>query len=143
MEQKEVKLSDVLARKRTDLADARTDLAVERTVMAASRSLMAWIRTGLSMIGFGFTAFKVLQSIQAQATTPALRPYAPRNVGLFLIGLGTISVFLGTIDYWNTNKQMKKRFGHKGKLFPLVFASSIVAIGLILFITIVFKIDIL
>jgi len=33
--------------------------------MAADRSLMAWVRTGLSMISFGFTVYKLLQAAQA------------------------------------------------------------------------------
>ena len=45
------------------LADA---LAMERTRMAADRTLMGWIRTALSMIGFGFTIFKFLESDPVQ-----------------------------------------------------------------------------
>ena len=41
-------------------------LATERTRMAADRTLMGWIRTALSMIGFGFTIFKFLESIQSR-----------------------------------------------------------------------------
>jgi putative membrane protein len=77
----------------TILAEQRTDLAVKRTVMASERSLMAWIRTALSMIGFGFTIYKFFQ-YQAEdiAAGKIARPYAPRNLGLTLIALGTLGL---------------------------------------------------
>lgn len=74
-----------------ELARIRTDLAVERTLMAADRSLMAWVRTGLSMISFGFTIYKVLEAFQQQGGQ-LHSANAARNVGLFLTGLGTASM---------------------------------------------------
>jgi inner membrane protein YidH len=80
------------------LAQIRTDLGVERTAMAADRSLMAWIRTALSMISFGFTIYKLLDGF-AQSGQLA-DSSTPRTVGLFLIGLGTVAIVMGTIEYW-------------------------------------------
>jgi putative membrane protein len=67
--------------------------------MAADRTLMAWVRTALSMIGFGFTLYKFLQALQAQSTVPAVVPNAPRNVGLTLIGMGTLALVVACIQY--------------------------------------------
>ncbi len=79
-----------------ELARDRTDLAFERTVMAADRNLMAWVRTALSMISFGFTIFKFLQSTPLRV---AVRPDEPRRVGLSLIGMGVISLIMAAIQY--------------------------------------------
>jgi len=81
------------------LAEARTDLATDRTVMAADRSLMAWVRTGLSMISFGFTIYKLLEGFQESGK---IHPdgLSPKNAGLLLIGLGSLSIITGTIEYW-------------------------------------------
>ncbi|HMM77753.1 MAG TPA: DUF202 domain-containing protein [Gammaproteobacteria bacterium] len=35
-----------------------------RTLMAADRTSMAWTRTSLSLLGFGFTIYKVFQTLQ-------------------------------------------------------------------------------
>jgi inner membrane protein YidH len=83
----------------TELAEERTDLATTRSVMAADRSLMAWIRTALSMISFGFTIYKVLESFQASGLTLRVA-YEPQLVGLVLTGLGTVSIVMGTVEYW-------------------------------------------
>jgi uncharacterized membrane protein YidH (DUF202 family) len=72
------------------LAQDRTDLAVSRTMMAADRSLMAWIRTALSMISFGFTVYKILQGFHESGSALAAE-HTPQNIGLFLIGLGTVT----------------------------------------------------
>ncbi len=81
------------------MAEVRTDLATDRTVMAADRSLMAWVRTGISMISFGFTIYKILEGFQASGSLPT-DGLSPKNVGLLMIGLGSFSIIMGTIEYW-------------------------------------------
>jgi putative membrane protein len=88
-----------------DLAELRTDLAVSRNLMAADRTLMAWIRTALSMNSFGFTIYKLLQAYQASgANLP--QENTPRNIGLFLTGMGTLAMVMGVVEYWNTLKEL-------------------------------------
>ena len=48
-------------------------LAVERTVMAVDRTLMAWVRTSLSLIGFGFTIYKVIAAVEKAGGTTLVR----------------------------------------------------------------------
>jgi putative membrane protein len=90
------------------LAEERTDLAIRRTIMAADRSLMAWIRTGLSLSSFGFTIYKLLQEAEKllQERADAFRDHSPRNIGLFLTGLGTVAIVIGTVEYWQTRKEL-------------------------------------
>ena len=77
----------------TVLAEERTDLALQRTIVAGERTLMAWIRTALSMIGFGFTIYKFFQYLPEQIAAGGVRrPQAPRNLGMTLIGLGTLAL---------------------------------------------------
>jgi putative membrane protein len=83
-----------------ELAEDRTVLAVKRTVMGADRTLMAWLRTALSMISFGFTIYKILEGLQGSDVNLIAQQYEPRTVGLFLVGLGTMSMVMGTIEYW-------------------------------------------
>ncbi|MFM0339583.1 YidH family protein [Paraburkholderia fungorum] len=96
------------ARTSDQLAGDRTDLAANRTLMAADRTLMAWIRTGLSMISFGFTIYKVLQGF-TDAGIHLAHPHSPRVIGLFLTGIGTVSMALGTIEYWTTISSLRER----------------------------------
>jgi putative membrane protein len=88
------------------LAVERTDMATARTMMAADRSLMAWVRTGLSMISFGFTIYKLLEGFQEQGLEVA-HAHSPRAVGMFLTGLGTVSIVMGTVEYWHRRKEMQ------------------------------------
>lgn len=82
-------------------------LAMDRTRMAAERTLMAWVRTALSMISFGFTIYKFLQVIQKESTVPVLRPQAPRDVGLTLIGIGIFAVTIACIQHWNYIRKLR------------------------------------
>ena len=136
-------LRDNLAQKRTDLAVERTAMAVERTAMAADRSLEAWIRTALSMISFGFTIYKFLQSLSADLAASAIRQQTPRHIGLLLIGLGTASLILGTIQYFKTMKNLDEKHRYKPWRFPVIIAAMIGALGLLLFFTIFFRAEVI
>ena len=128
MEQPAEKSTNVLARE-------RTDLAVFRTALAASRSLMAWVRTGLSMIGFGFTMYKFIEGFATE-----VRPNAARNVGLFLIAWGTLSILFGCIEYWQTAREIQSSYNVAMRKFPVIMAVLVGAVGLLLFIAVILRI---
>lgn len=133
-------VADTVVVSANDLAHQRTDLAVGRTLMAADRSLMAWVRTGLSMISFGFTIYKILQGIQeAGAVVP--HGVSPRSAGLFLTGLGTLSIAAGTVEYWQRANQARRRIpGFRIWRPSLVIAVIMSATGLLLFLSIVIRV---
>lgn len=108
-------------------------MAVDRTRMAAERTLMAWARTALSLISFGFTIYKFMQALQEQSTVPVLRPQAPRNVGLTLIGLGVFVLLIASVQHWKYLKRLNP--GQPGKLWDLTFvvASVLMIVGLLMF----------
>ncbi len=117
------------------LAEERTELAVFRTALAASRSLMAWVRTGLSMNGFGYTIYKFIQNFSEAP------PHAARRLGLILIGLGTLSIVFGAIEYWQTSREIRSTFGMPMRKFPLALAGSLGGLGVILFLSVVLRIS--
>lgn len=119
-----------------ELAEDRTDLATGRTLMAADRSLMAWIRTALSMISFGFTIYKILEGFQ-QSGVDLLKQQSPRTIGLFLTGLGTVSMVAGTIEYWQRLKMLRKYHAIKTWRPSFVMALIMSVTGMFLFISIV------
>jgi putative membrane protein len=120
------------------LARLNTDLAIERTLMAADRSLMAWVRTALSMISFGFTIYKVLEAMQQQGGMAAASQ-SPRNMGLFLTGLGTMAMVMGTIEYWLRLKAMQRDKSLRLMQPSFVMALIMSATGLFIFAGITFR----
>jgi len=108
-------------------------LAIDRTRMAVERTLMAWVRTSLSMISFGFTIYKFLEVFQEQANSPVLRPEAPRNVGLTLIGIGTGALIAASAQY----RQQMAGLDPAQRRVPwgltLVVACLIALLGLLMF----------
>jgi putative membrane protein len=124
----------------TVLAEERTDLAVERTRIAAERTLMAWIRTANSMIGFGFTIYKFFQYLPEEIAAGNIqRPYAPRNLGLTLIGLGTLALAAATWQHWSFLKALGASSMHRGRSISFVIAICIVLIGCITFYGVLLK----
>ena len=106
------------------------DLGAVRTVLAADRTLMAWLRTSLSMLSFGFTIYKFLET--AAKAGALARPESPQKVGLFLVGMGTTAMVLGVIDYWVTIRNVQKagafRLGRSVLFMSLLMAVAGVAL---------------
>lgn len=113
------------------------DLAIDRTRMASERTLQAWVRTALSMIAFGFTLYKFLQAIQAQSPTPVLRPNAPRNVGLALVGIGTFAVIVACVQHWNYMKRLHPDQPYRPWDLASIVAILIGLLGILIFLSIV------
>jgi putative membrane protein len=117
-------------------------LAVERTMLAENRTLLAWVRTSLSLIGFGFTIFKLLQLVYEQGGTKLMREQTPRNIGLFMILTGTIPLLFMLITYGRT----LKRLGRKESILknPYFLTGGIICLlGILLVLTIVLNIALL
>ncbi|MBP1776955.1 MAG: hypothetical protein H6Q86_2965 [candidate division NC10 bacterium] len=114
-------------------------LALDRTRLASERTLMAWVRTALSMISFGFTIYKFLQVVQEQSKVAALRPQAPRELGLTLIGIGTFAVIVASVQHWNYVKKLRPDQPCKIWDLTLVVACLIALLGLLMFGSILFR----
>lgn len=121
-----------------ELAQFNTELAVERTIMAADRSLMAWVRTALSMISFGFTIYKVIEGLQHEAVH-TIKAEMPRDMGLFLTGLGTVAMVMGTIEYWLRLKHLRENSRLRIMQPSLVMALVMSVAGLFIFAGIAFR----
>lgn len=121
-----------------ELAEMRTDLATQRTMMAADRTLMAWVRTALSMISFGFTIYKLLQSFE-QKGADLSDASSPRVMGLFLTGLGTVAMIMGLLEYWHRLKGLHAVQPVRILQPSFIMALIMSATGLFLFVGIIAK----
>ena len=109
-----------------------SDLGQVRTIMAADRTLMAWVRTSLSMLSFGFTIYKVLEALQE--SRKVIHPHAPQAAGMFLAIMGTLTMVMGTVEYWFTLRQLKQLEAFRTTR-PCLFMAlilSVAGVGLIL-----------
>ena len=113
-------------------------MAGERTMMAADRTLMAWVRTSLSMNSFGFTIYKVLEGfVSSGANLP--RSETPRDMGLFLTGLGTVAMVMGTIEYVQTLRDLHSIVEIRIRRPAFLMALLMAVMGVVLFFSIVVK----
>jgi len=121
-----------------ELAVDRTDMAATRSLMAADRTLMAWVRTSLSLNSFGFTIYKVLQGL-AESGTNLPHGQTPRDVGLVLTGLGTLAMVMGTVEYAQALRDLRRYMDVKLTRPVFFMALLMSALGLFLFYGIITK----
>jgi putative membrane protein len=112
-------------------------LAYERTRMAADRTLMGWIRTALSMIGFGFTIYKFMQSMQSMEDFRLASKQSPEVVGLTLIGIGVFSLTIACFQHWKFIKNLRPDMPYRPWDLTFVVAFLIGSVGVVMFISIV------
>jgi putative membrane protein len=124
----------ILARERTDLAAARNQLAADRT-------LLAWIRTAVALIAFGFTIYRVMESLYKSGMAVFIRPQGPRNLGLTLIATGTFSLLAATIAYWRYVKVLGFHNRYELWKVTMVVALLVVLIGILVLVSILARVD--
>ena len=118
----------------TILAEERTDLAIQRTVIAGERTLMAWIRTALSMIGFGFSIYNFFRYLPEEIAKGNIqRPQAPRNLGMSLIALGTLTLAAAAWQHRNFLRDIGASENRHIWSIAFVAAIAVVLIGVIAF----------
>jgi putative membrane protein len=82
--------------------DASNHFAWIRTRLALERTMMAWLRTAISLIGFGFTIFQVMEHLKEMKGVKAPEvPEAPRYLCLAMIGAGVIACAIAIVEYRN------------------------------------------
>jgi putative membrane protein len=99
-----IAMADQTTGNTTEQLSASTRLAYERTRGAYERTMMAWVRTGTSLITFGFAVYKFFQLEMAGAVVKSeglieTSLIGPREFGLILIGIGLLSIMLGTYEH--------------------------------------------
>ncbi len=116
-------------------------LAETRTRMAADRTMMAWIRTALSLFSFGFTIYKVLQAFEeAGKVLSGANINTPRVVGLFLTGMGTVAMLIGTIQYVMCLHELAPNGRFPIARPPLIMGVLMSVSGVLLFIGIIARV---
>jgi inner membrane protein YidH len=90
-----------LSRPRLDAdASASNHLAWFRTWMVLERTMSSWVVTAITLIGFGFTIVLLFDELgRFTGATPPVRPLAPYQFGLLLIGAGVAALVAAGWQY--------------------------------------------
>ena len=77
-----------------------------RSDLSNLRTLLSWVRTSVSMIGFGFTIYNFYRGFLEDLASPR-GAEAARNLGLALVGAGTVAMLIALWNYWSINTALK------------------------------------
>jgi putative membrane protein len=81
-----------------------------RTRLSLERTLMSWVRTAVSLIGFGFTIVQFFERLTGmEGVAEAVRPQAPRYLGLALIAAGVLSLLISLWQYQHMIRYLRGR----------------------------------
>jgi inner membrane protein YidH len=123
--------------------DTSTRLALERTRVAYERTMMAWVRTGTSLITFGFAVYKFFQ-LEISGTDyqePLIKTslIGPREFGLVLIGIGLLSLLLGTIEHGRDLRMLQDQYPGMPRSGTSMIAVLIGILGLLAFVGVAYR----
>jgi putative membrane protein len=86
------------------------------------------------MIGFGFSIYKFFQYLPAEIAAGNIqRPYAPRNLGLSLIALGTLALAAAAWQHRNFLKEIGASERRHGWSIAFTVAIFVILIGSVTF----------
>ena len=118
-------------------------LAYERTRGACERTLMAWVRTGTSLITFGFAVYKFFEMEMPSAAPKAplidTSLIGPREFGLILIGIGLLTLLLGTFEHRRDLAALRKEYPGLPRSGTQLIAALMAAFGALAFVAVVYR----
>jgi putative membrane protein len=115
-----------------------TRLAFERTRVAYERTMMAWVRTGTSLITFGFAVYKFFQ-LDTGGQLPTAKLIGPREFGLVMIGIGLLSLLLGTLEHRRDLVALRAEYPGMPRSMSAVVAMLIAALGAVLLVAVILR----
>jgi putative membrane protein len=123
--------------------DTTIRLAFERTRIAYERTMMAWVRTGTSLITFGFAVYKFFQ-LEVTGTDlkePLIETslIGPREFGLVLIGIGLLSLLLGTFEHRRDLNAMRKEYPGMPRSGTQLIAVLIATLGVLALVAVIYR----
>ena len=118
-----------------------TNLSAINTRFASERTLMAAVRTSLSLIGFGFTIYKVFESMrQTMGERSPIRVNGPRRLGLTLVSIGIFVLVAFALQHWLFLKELKKETNQEFPWSVSLITSVLLTItGLVVLVTILVR----
>lgn len=117
--------------------DVNTKLAIERTRAACDRTMMAWIRTGTSLISFGFAIFKFFQ-LEMHEKQGNYR-IGTREFALIMVIVGMLSLLMGTIEYRQNIRALRKLDPDIPRSLAGVLAGLIFLIGTLALMLVIYR----
>lgn len=99
---------------------------------------MAWTRTATSLISFGFTIYKFLDTQRAGEPAGSWI-FRPRGVGMSMIVIGLVALLLATIEYRRSMKEIRATYGNVPRSLSAVVAGLIAVLGIISLMAVAFR----
>jgi len=100
--------------------------------------MMGWVRTGTSLITFGFSVYKFFQFEMAGKDIGAPL-IGSREFALVLIGIGLLSLLLGTFEHRRDLKAIREQYSDMPRSMSAVVAVLIAVLGLAALLAVIFR----
>jgi len=111
-----------------------TRLAYERTRLACERTMLAWVRTATALISFGFSIYAFFQ-FKLKDVGQVEPLVSPRDVGLFMIACGLVSLLAGTTQNLLSLRQIRVHWPEAPHSLATMLAGLMGLVGLTVLIT--------
>lgn len=117
----------------------RRELSLERLRIALERLQINWIQWDITCIALGFTAYKFYYARVEEGKTPVGYYLSGRDLGIFLIALGFISLLLATLQHKRSVEKLRSHMPTMQYSLSLRVSYVVMVFSFIVFLIVIFR----
>ena len=118
---------------------AKRDLSQERLRIALERLHINWIQWDVTCITLGFASYKFYYVRVAEGKTEAGSYLSGRDIGIFLILLGFISLFFAILQHRKSVEKLKSQMPTMQYSLSLRVSYVVMVFSIIVFLIVIFR----
>jgi len=100
--------------------------------------MLAWVRTATTLITFGFSIYTFFR-IQLKGAERREYLISPREVGLFMITCGLVSLLLGTVQNMLSLRQIRAQWPDAPRSLATALGAVIAILGIVTFVVTILR----
>ena len=144
IEQEVAKRKNEIARIKKEAAkremdEAKKEYNNEKSRIVLERLQLNWIKWNITCIALGFTAYKFYQSRVQEGANMDRYYITGRELGIFLISLGFITLLLATLQHKKNIAYLRSRYPNMHYSLALRLSYVILTFSVIVFLMVIFR----
>jgi uncharacterized membrane protein YidH (DUF202 family) len=124
---------------RRDMDTFKKEYTLEKLRTGMEKLQLNWIKWNLTCIALGFTAYRFYYARVSDGDNLKKYYVTGRELGIFLITLGFITLFFATIQHKQNVTKLKAQYQNMQRSISLLLSYLVLGFSLIVFLIVIFR----